>query len=592
VSGITGIIDYDQHPQQEDVRMLEANIVHRGPDSKDFFAMNGACFAYRKWQFGAEQKAIIRKENWVFMLDAPPAIEDTIIDAWVREGMSGLKYINGFFAISIWNTKTEELFLLRSAEGARPLYWTRKNKKLAFCSEMSPILKLSWLNATLAGEHLSEYLSFRYVHSPRTLIENVYSVPAGHCVHLCKESTDIKKWAQYSWLNSETPIPRPEDVSAKLSTLFRKSVQSCLETKKPLGILLSGGIDSSLILHYACTLGNPIDTFTVHVEGIRSETSFAGRISKLMGCKNHEIFISKNEFIMGFESASRAMGQPLPSAAAVVQYLLFKKLRGMVLLSGEGGDDIFGGRSIPLLAGKIARAKMFNTLPYFIRKTLHRTVKRFGRSDLSARYEEYGLDRSIGSSSVFLAPERVDVLYDTGLVRPGIRKNVLTPIYQELDSDPINEILHVLQRGRLIEDALARNDRMSRQFGVDIRFPILDHQIIRYAAQLPGFAKVRRDGLDFIGKWPLRKMLANHIPKEFIHRPKRTMLDPLEHWLTTDGRSFLQRQIEGICDDLPHIFVRANIQQLYDQQRKGARNHSLKIWTLMHFYRWWRHTFH
>jgi len=133
---------------------------------------------------------------------------------------------------------------------------------------------------------------------------------------------------------------------------------------------------------------------------------------------------------------------------------------------------------------------------------------------------------------------------------------------------------------------------MSRQFGVDVRFPLLDHHVVQYASQLPGFAKVRRRGLDYIGKWPLRTLLENHIPREFIHRPKRTMLDPLDRWLCTEGKSFLKHQIEGICDDLPHIFVRSNVRRLYQEQQKNIKNHSLKIWTLLHFYRWWKTTFH
>ena len=201
------------------------------------------------------------------------------------------------------------------------------------------------------------------------------------------------------------------------------------------------------------------------------------------------------------------------------------------------------------------------------------------------------MDRTIGSSHVFLAPQRVDILYDTGLVRPGIRNNVLTPFYQELDSDPLNEILHVLQRGWLVEDALARSDRMSNRFDVDVRYPMLAPEIIRFAAGIPGPAKVRREGLDYVGKWPLRTLLREKLPKDLIHRPKRTMLDPLNMWLLSEGKTFLHRQIEGICDDLPHIFVRGRVRQLYDEQIQRKENNGLKLWTLMHFYRWWKQTF-
>ena len=387
------------------------------------------------------------------------------------------------------------------------------------------------------------------------------------------------------------PVSLRSEVSENLGVLLQKSIQKALLTNKPKGILLSGGIDSSLLLYYACTLGPPPDTYTVSLEGVPSEASFAGRIAKLIGSKNHHIKISKNEFVTGFDAASRTMGQPLPSAAAVVQYLLFKKLRGMVLLSGEGGDEVFGGRRLPFHASRIARTSIIRRLPYGLQKLTRTSMKKLGYSDLSARYEEYGMDRSIGSSRVFLAPNRVDILYDTGLVRPGIRKNVLRPLYQELDSDPLNEIMHVLQRGWLVEDALARSDRMSNIFGVEMRYPILDKEVMRYAASIPGPGKIRREGWKYIGKWPLRYLLSEKIPKELLHRPKRTILDPLGHWLKTDGKIFLQRQIDGICDDIPHIFVRSTVRRLYEEQITGNVNHGVKLWTLLHFYRWWKQTF-
>ena len=201
-------------------------------------------------------------------------------------------------------------------------------------------------------------------------------------------------------------------------------------------------------------------------------------------------------------------------------------------------------------------------------KTYATSRQTVGSSDLAARYEEYGLDRSIGSSQVFLAPQRVDILYDTGLVRPGIRKNVLTPFYQELDSDPINEILHVLQRGWLTEDALARSDRMSHRCDVDIRHPLLSHKIIEFSSMLPGSSKIHRKGMDYIGKWPIRMLLEEKSPKILFTDPKEPCLILWINGLSQKEKTFLDRQIEGICDDLPHIFVRSTVRRLHEEQTK------------------------
>ena len=108
---------------------------------------------------------------------------------------------------------------------------------------------------------------------------------------------------------------------------------------------------------------------------------------------------------------------------------------------------------------------------------------------------------------------------------------------------------------------------------------------------LPGSSKIHRDGLEYIGKWPIRMLLEEKIPKDLVHRPKRTMLDPLDQWLITEGKTFLNRQVEGICNDLPHIFVRSTVRRLHEEQKRGKANHGNKLWMLMHFYRWWKQTF-
>lgn len=591
MSGIAGIIDYAHAPQQEHVRMLSAQIAHRGKDAHDLFASSTACFGYRKKQSSSEPTTMIRQGHWIFLIDTTHGEEQEIADQWEEKEMLCLPFLRGIFAFVAWNIQKEDIFLVRSADGSLPLFWTQKQQKIAICSALPPLLSLPWVENKLASEHLAEQLSFRYVHAPRTLIEHIYSVPAGHCVHINSEKQQTTRWHQPTWSASDARIGSVADISETLGTLIPKSISRAMQTNRPVGILLSGGIDSSLLLYYACTLGPPPDTFTVCLEGVPSETSFAGRVAKLMGSQNHEICISKNEFISAFDAATQAMGQPLPTAAAVVQYLLFKKLRGMVLLSGEGGDEVFGGRSLPILARHIARAKLIHKLPYALKNHAHALAKRLGHRNLAARYEEYGMDLSIGSSQVFLAPERVDVLYDTGLVRPGIRSNVLTPFYQELDSDPLNEILHVLQRGWLAEDTLARSDRMSSMFDVEVHHPLLSRDIVEFAASIPGTGKIHREGLEYVGKWPIKKLLENKIPTDLIHRPKRTMLTPLDTWLSTEGKTFLQRQIEGICDHLPHVFVRSTVRQLYEEHIRGTHNHSLKLWTLLHFYRWWLHAF-
>jgi asparagine synthase (glutamine-hydrolysing) len=182
----------------------------------------------------------------------------------------------------------------------------------------------------------------------------------------------------------------------------------------------------------------------------------------------------------------------------------------------------------------------------------------------------------------------VSLLTDPGFVRPNIRQTVLTPYYQEVDSDPINDILHVWQRGGLVEDALVRSDRLSAHSQIQLHFPMLNRRLIEYCEQLPGDYKVRKQRLEYISKYPLRMSMKNRLPKRLLRRPKRTWLNPLDHWLRHDGRPFLHAQITEICQEDSYLFVPEHLQKLYREHVNKVANHGLKLWTLILFHLWWK----
>ena len=241
---------------------------------------------------------------------------------------------------------------------------------------------------------------------------------------------------------------------------------------------------------------------------------------------------------------------------------------------------------MPLLASYIERVKQIDKLPYLGKRIVRGIARRLGQKDLAASYSQFGMERSIGASRIFLAPDRVDILTDPGLVRPGIRQRILTPFYQEVDSDPINEILYVWQRGWLAEDSLARSDRMSMSQQVEVRYPMLDTDLVSYCASIPGHLKVRRTMLDYIPKWPLREMMETKLPKQLIHRPKRTLLHPLDRWLRNQGEKFLQLHVAEIRQNLPHIFVPKMVERLAAEHLSKQHNHGMRLWTLILFSIW------
>ena len=320
------------------------------------------------------------------------------------------------------------------------------------------------------------------------------------------------------------------------------------------------------------------------------ESPFAARVARLNGSKNHILRVSSQDFIDNLYKATELLDQPLPTAAGAIQAQLFQFAKQHVdlLLTGDGGDEILGGRSMPQLARRIDQSRMMEKLPYIPRKVLRKLAKKAKQRDLAASYVQFGQERFIGGSRVFIAPQRVVLLTDPGLARPNIRQTVLTPFYQEVDSDPINDILHVWQRGWLVEDALMRTDRLAAYHKIQMRFPMLDQRLIDYCAKLPGNIKVRKERLEYISKWPLRVAMQDRLPKRLLQRPKRTWLHPLDQWLRKDGRAFLHSQINEMCKQDNYLFVPQQLQSLYQEHINGQVNNGLRLWTLVLFHIWYK----
>ena len=175
------------------------------------------------------------------------------------------------FAIIAYNHDTRALWLIRSADGIRPLYWCRRGDKIAAASEISPLLNLAWFQPELATEHIAEQLSFRYVHAPRTLLRDLFVVQAGTAIELKNGGERQFNWFQPKWRSIEDPMPDEEECLIDIDQLLKQSVERQLRNAEQPGVLLSGGIDSSAILHHACALRRPPITFTVAVEGLGDE---------------------------------------------------------------------------------------------------------------------------------------------------------------------------------------------------------------------------------------------------------------------------------------------------------------------------------
>ncbi|MEQ1508221.1 MAG: asparagine synthase-related protein, partial [Myxococcota bacterium] len=259
-----------------------------------------------------------------------------------------------------------------------------------------------------------------------------------------------------------------------------------------------------------------------------------------------------------------------------------------VALAGDGGEELFGGRMLDGLARSLAAARWFTRLPAPVRSALTRS---WPRSDRLRRWsvpaEAYVVQLGIGGADVFTADERASLLRDPALVRPELRREVLAPFYEGLDTDPVNLALHGFLRSSLTEIGLTRADRMASVSGLDVRFPLLDLAVVEAAAALPGSAKLRRTGGSLHTRWPLRGLLRGELPEVLVDRPKRGIPTLVGGWLSGPGRLFLEERCTRLKQDPYGLWRPEAIDALRrDVDRSNAAAN--RLWSLFVLDSWLR----
>lgn len=591
MGGIAGIVHFrGDAPDRDQVQQLSTGVAHRGPDEKHLTFTAPAALAQRIFSVQRSgTRPPFDDERFVVLLDGA-ADGDRILRDWSGRGPVCLHALSGEFAIAVWDRAEQVLWLARDPCGTRPIFWSESRGKFAFASSMRALLGIPWVTTEIATDNLAEYLSFRYTHAPRTLLRDVNTVPPGHVLRVDAMGIRTERWWTPQWWAPGQPIPEFAQLVDRVDTSLRRSVERRTQTQQPLGLLLSGGLDSAAILHHATELrGEAPPTFTVTMAGDKTdESAFAARVAETYGATHTLVRITNEDLVQSVDTASLQMGQPLPSPAALIQQCLFRSIgvSVRVLLSGVGGDEALGGRTMPQIASRLRRSRTVGLLPGPARSLSRTLARSAGWSDLATPAAYFGLERKIGGSRVFAAEDRVQLLRDPAIARPGIRSSILEPYYQEVSSDPINEILHVWQRGWLAEDTLARTDRMAAHNGIHICYPMLDTDFLTMTAAMPGPEKCRRSGLSYTSKAPLRQSMQGRLSDRLLHRPKRAEPRPMAQWLRGPGAAFLRERIESTTERCGDLFMNGTIRTMAETHLNGEADYSMQLWNLVMFDAW------
>lgn len=253
-------------------------------------------------------------------------------------------------------------------------------------------------------------------------------------------------------------------------------------------------------------------------------------------------------------------------------------------MSGDGGEELFGGRQLDRLGRRVLASKVVSLLPGGMGAT---AAKVMGVRHASVSPVDYVLGQGLGGSNLFSAAERGRLLRDNGWVRVGIRREVLAPFYAGQDTDAVNLVLHGSLRSHLVEGDLVRAERTASAAGLDLRFPLLDREVLEASAGLPGASKLVRVRGSMHTRWPLRAMVAGTLPTALLDRPKRDLPKPLSHWLEQPGRLFMEERFARLMDNAFGLWRREGLLALR-QDLSSKRGAAIRLWTLFVLDSWLR----
>lgn len=503
---------------------------------------------------------------------------EVVLAVYERFGPQGVQKLRGQFAYAIHDSKTGELHLFRDRLGILPLYYYSDEKLFAFASEIKALLPLI-PSPDIEDEALYEYLAHRVVPAPGTLIKGVRKVLPGHYVTV---SADGRCVARPYWNLPDESTER--DLSAKeavelVEMALADSVREALVADVPVGVYLSGGLDSSLIAAMA-SKGHPdLQTFSAGFGNrIHDESPWAAKVSRQLGTVHRQVDVTPDDFMQKWRELSWYRDGPLSEPADIAVNCLARLAREhvKVVLSGEGGDELFGGypKYRFAVATKRAGGRPASALMDIAQRCIPANQSRL-RVAVRALSEESYEERMRGWFAPFTATER-RILLGGDPVSTG-----LDP-YRSASGDPLRRMLYADMFTWLGDNLLERGDRMSMAASLETRPPFLDHRLVELAFSLPSRFKVRRGR----GKWVLKEVARRHLPSDVVDRRKIGFKVPLEQWFRGEMKDFAYACLTDPLSYVGQRFDRAAVARLLDGHLDGGSNEDIRIWTLLSLEVW------
>ncbi len=633
--GITGYLNLNNEPLGQDTHVLStmcSSIEHRGPDERGMRIIGPAALGMTRLSIidlQTGQQPITNEDGsmWIVFNGeiynyqelqervlknghklATKSDTETIIHLYEDYGIDCLQYLEGMFAFAIWDSNKQRLVLARDRMGEKPLHWSVFENQFIFSSELKAILAHPSAKTVLNEDVLQQYLALEYVPAPFSLFKSIHKLLPAH--YAIVENGQVK--TKNYWQPEIKQIDIDEDQAlVQAEKLLSKSIQLRLISDVPLGIFLSGGIDSSLIAAMAAkNVSGNLKTFSIGFSDKSfDESNHAQTVAKHIG-SDHQCF----EFDphLAFSTMTElwnVLDEPIADASILPTYCLSKmtKKNVTVALAGEGGDELFGGyptylahkymplwQSMPRILTENMLIPAFNSLPVSLNNlSFDYKVKRF----ISAANKP-AVERHLAWMGSFPLHKQHELLSDP-LKK---RQNTLTSEKQLFSdngyeraimpdfaagSDILETIMRLDLSTYLADNLLVKSDRASMAASLEVRLPFLAFPLVEFALNLPTSLKIKA----LTTKYLLRKLASNDLPSNIIKRPKKGFGIPVGKWLKNEFKPVVNELLNESFIKRQGLFQWNYIKTLLDDHELNLADRRKELWTLLMFQWWWRKYF-
>ncbi|MGQ9805036.1 MAG: asparagine synthase (glutamine-hydrolyzing) [Chlorobiales bacterium] len=636
--GITGIFNYSQSPNlvsESILKQMTAVIAHRGPDDDGIFISPNQTvgFGFRRLAIidlsPAGHQPMCNRDGsiWIVFngeiynhLELRKTLEakgyrynsksdtETILYAYQEYGLDFVEKLFGMFAIAIWDSRKEEVILIRDRIGIKPLYYTFAGGALIFGSEIKSILEHPSVSRNLNPQALYDYLTFYAAPPNETLFKGIYKLEAGHYA-VAGRKGEMKKTQWWNVNHRSEIFPKEKFASEAfcvehLRRLLRDSIKLRMMSDVPFGVMLSGGIDSSLNVALMSELmTRPVDTFSVGFKDLEkyNELGYARQIAKQFKTNHHEILLTEQDAIDFLPEMVWYQDEPNADPVCVPLYFVSKLCRQsgtIVAQVGEGSDESFAG--YPQYLRELWFQKYYDALlPESLKALMYQVLRRVQPLSLLSDYARRSQMRepTFYSGAISFTEEQKAELFTSHFYNDAHSSaKVAERYFKEFEgivspsesADFLRKMIYVEFKNRLPELLLMRVDKMSMAVSIEARVPFLDHRLVEFAMQIPESLKVKHG----VPKYILKKAAEGIIPNNIIYRKKQGFAAPAIEWLRNGKLSQIAEDAiltSGLLKG--HRFQRKFIKRLFEEHRTGRANRGQQLWSLLVASMWYNRFF-